>query len=111
MRVAARTFTRAVWHARGARYAHSSAAASLVSDAVGRIRFESPVPSDIEISQSVEPYPIGRVAEAAGLLPEELVPYGDVKAKVGLSTGGRSTVCHLGVVYEKRFSCPARVVW
>src|SRR6516164_1953797 len=43
------------------------------------------VPSDIEIAQSVAPIPIDRIAEAAGILPEELELYGKTKAKVHLS--------------------------
>ena len=43
------------------------------------------VPSDIEISRAAKPKPITAVAAAAGILPQELEPYGDVKAKVKLS--------------------------
>ncbi len=43
------------------------------------------VPSDIEISRAANPRPITEIAEAAGVLPEELELYGDVKAKVKLS--------------------------
>ena len=43
------------------------------------------VPSDIEISRAATPKPITEIAEKAGILPEELEPYGDVKAKVRLS--------------------------
>jgi len=43
------------------------------------------VPSDIEISRAATPQPITQVAAKAGILPEELEPYGDVKAKVKLS--------------------------
>jgi methylenetetrahydrofolate dehydrogenase (NADP+)/methenyltetrahydrofolate cyclohydrolase/formyltetrahydrofolate synthetase/formate--tetrahydrofolate ligase len=42
------------------------------------------VPSDIEISQAAKPLPITEIARRAGILPEELEPYGDVKAKVKL---------------------------
>jgi len=42
------------------------------------------VPSDIEISQAAAPLPIGEVAWRAGILPEELEPYGSSKAKVSL---------------------------
>ena len=42
------------------------------------------VPSDIEISRAAKPIPITEVAAAAGILPEELEPYGSVKAKVRL---------------------------
>ncbi len=43
------------------------------------------VPSDIEISRAASPKHISEVAAAAGILPEELELYGDVKAKVKLS--------------------------
>ncbi|RPI62489.1 MAG: formate--tetrahydrofolate ligase [Planctomycetaceae bacterium] len=43
------------------------------------------VPSDIEISRTATPLPITEVAACAGILPSELEPYGDVKAKVKLS--------------------------
>jgi methylenetetrahydrofolate dehydrogenase (NADP+)/methenyltetrahydrofolate cyclohydrolase/formyltetrahydrofolate synthetase/formate--tetrahydrofolate ligase len=43
-----------------------------------------PVPSDIEISRAATPRPITQVAAEAGILPAELEPYGDVKAKVKL---------------------------
>ncbi len=42
------------------------------------------VPSDIEISRAATPKPITEIAAKAGILPEELEPYGDVKAKVKL---------------------------
>lgn len=44
----------------------------------------APVPSDIEISRAATPKPITEIAAAAGILPQELEPYGDVKAKVKL---------------------------
>ena len=43
------------------------------------------IPSDIDISRGVQPKPITEIARLAGILPEELEPYGDVKAKVKLS--------------------------
>mmetsp|Transcript_4788 Transcript_4788/g.16489 ORF Transcript_4788/g.16489 Transcript_4788/m.16489 type:complete len:657 (-) Transcript_4788:2109-4079(-) len=45
---------------------------------------KSPVPSDIEIAQSVTPLPITRIAEAAGLSAQHYEPYGGAKAKVKL---------------------------
>jgi methylenetetrahydrofolate dehydrogenase (NADP+)/methenyltetrahydrofolate cyclohydrolase/formyltetrahydrofolate synthetase len=45
----------------------------------------SKVPSDIEISRSATPQKITDIAAKAGILPGELEPYGDVKAKVKLS--------------------------
>ncbi len=43
------------------------------------------VPSDIDISRACKPRLIAEVAHEAGILPEELEPHGDVKAKVKLS--------------------------
>ena len=44
----------------------------------------SKVPSDMAISRAAKPMPITEVARRAGILPQELEPYGDVKAKVKL---------------------------
>lgn len=41
-----------------------------------------PVPSDIEVAQEAELYPITRVAKDAGILDKELIPYGKYMAKV-----------------------------
>jgi methylenetetrahydrofolate dehydrogenase (NADP+)/methenyltetrahydrofolate cyclohydrolase/formyltetrahydrofolate synthetase len=46
---------------------------------------QNPVPSDIEIAQSIKPQHISHIAKNLGLLPEELELYGDNKAKVKLS--------------------------
>lgn len=48
-----------------------------------------PVSSDIEIAQSVPIQPIAAIAAAAGILPDELEPYGSTKAKVLLSVRDR----------------------
>lgn len=48
-----------------------------------------PVPSDIEIAQSVEIQPITEIAKAAGILSEELEPYGSTKGKVSLAARTR----------------------
>lgn len=45
----------------------------------------SKVPSDIDISRASTPKKITEIAEIAGIAPEFLEPYGDVKAKVKLS--------------------------
>jgi len=42
-------------------------------------------PSDIDIAQAATPVPIDRIAAEAGILPEELEPYGRTKVKVHLS--------------------------
>ena len=45
---------------------------------------KTPVPSDIDIAQSVDPLPIKDVAQSLGLLEHELDLYGKYKAKVHL---------------------------
>ncbi|KXZ51232.1 hypothetical protein GPECTOR_13g719 [Gonium pectorale] len=50
---------------------------------------KQPVPSDIDIAQSVQPVHIANIAEAVGLLPEEFDLYGTHKAKVKLSVRDR----------------------
>eukprot|EP00640_Fibrocapsa_japonica_P000601 CAMPEP_0113953164 /NCGR_PEP_ID=MMETSP1339-20121228/90823_1 /TAXON_ID=94617 /ORGANISM="Fibrocapsa japonica" /LENGTH=638 /DNA_ID=CAMNT_0000961877 /DNA_START=26 /DNA_END=1942 /DNA_ORIENTATION=+ /assembly_acc=CAM_ASM_000762 len=54
-----------------------------------REQLRDPVPSDIEISQSVEPTVITDIAEAAGILSGELEMYGKYKAKVSLDVVDR----------------------
>lgn len=44
-----------------------------------------PVPSDIEISQSVQPKHVGILAKELGIKEEEFDFYGKYKAKVNLS--------------------------
>ena len=48
-----------------------------------------PVPSDLDIAQSTEPLPITQIAEEAGILREELIQYGNTKAKVKLEVRDR----------------------
>eukprot|EP00297_Palpitomonas_bilix_P004383 CAMPEP_0113914352 /NCGR_PEP_ID=MMETSP0780_2-20120614/30314_1 /TAXON_ID=652834 /ORGANISM="Palpitomonas bilix" /LENGTH=693 /DNA_ID=CAMNT_0000912171 /DNA_START=48 /DNA_END=2129 /DNA_ORIENTATION=- /assembly_acc=CAM_ASM_000599 len=48
-----------------------------------------PVPSDIEIAQSLKPLPIMEVAKAVGIEESEVEPYGFDKAKVRLSVRDR----------------------
>ncbi|CAK4078019.1 unnamed protein product [Aphanomyces euteiches] len=48
-----------------------------------------PVPSDIEVSDSITPAHIGDIAKASGLLEDELVYFGKTKAKVQLSVRDR----------------------
>ncbi len=43
------------------------------------------IPSDIEIAQNADIYPINHIADRAGILESELEPYGIYKAKVNLS--------------------------
>jgi formyltetrahydrofolate synthetase len=54
-----------------------------------KIVFQDPVPSDIEVSQSIEPAPIGLIGDEIGLLAEEVLLYGTNKAKVSLSVRDR----------------------
>ena len=49
----------------------------------------SPVPSDIDIAQAVDPLPITDIAADIGLELDELVSYGQHKAKVKLSVRER----------------------
>ena len=60
-----------------------------IAGARARVAYATPVPSDIAISQSLTPLPISAVAADAGILPEELQPYGEDKAKVRLSVRDR----------------------
>ena len=46
------------------------------------LQCKTPVPSDIEVSQSITPVHIGEIAAEIGILPEELELYGTHKAKV-----------------------------
>lgn len=48
-----------------------------------------PVPTDIEVSQSIAPVDINLVAEAAGALPHEYDLYGRTKAKISLAVRER----------------------
>jgi formyltetrahydrofolate synthetase len=54
-----------------------------------KVVFRQPVPSDIEISQSIQPAPISDIAAALGLQSDEVLPYGASKAKVSLSVRDR----------------------
>lgn len=47
------------------------------------------LPSNIEIAQAAKLRPIREIADEAGILPEELVPYGSDKAKVELAVLSR----------------------
>lgn len=55
-----------------------------MSSTIRHLQCKVPVPSDLEIAQSVKPLPIGLIAEAIGVLPEELSAYGTTRAKVKL---------------------------
>jgi len=49
------------------------------------IEFKDPVPSDIEVSQSVTPFEIKEIAERSGIKAQELDLHGSYKGKVKLS--------------------------
>eukprot|EP00600_Ochromonadales_sp_CCMP1393_P009483 CAMPEP_0174971452 /NCGR_PEP_ID=MMETSP0004_2-20121128/10007_1 /TAXON_ID=420556 /ORGANISM="Ochromonas sp., Strain CCMP1393" /LENGTH=637 /DNA_ID=CAMNT_0016221417 /DNA_START=9 /DNA_END=1922 /DNA_ORIENTATION=+ len=51
--------------------------------------FRTPVPSDIEVSQSITPAPIGSIVEAVGVAPSEYDLYGSCKCKVSLDVRER----------------------
>jgi formate--tetrahydrofolate ligase len=53
------------------------------------VEFKEPVPSDIDVSQSIVPLHISEVAAKMGCLPEEVDLYGSVKAKINLSVRDR----------------------
>jgi formyltetrahydrofolate synthetase len=61
----------------------------MISTAKKLEELKRPVPSDIEIAQAAEPQRIEVIAEAAGILPDELEPYGHYKAKVSLDVRER----------------------
>lgn len=54
-----------------------------------RIIFKNPVPSDIEVSQSITPLHIEKIAEQLGLQADEYDFYGKLKAKLSLSIRDR----------------------
>ncbi|PKI85175.1 hypothetical protein MVES1_000939 [Malassezia vespertilionis] len=49
------------------------------------LHFQRPVPTDIEVARAQTPKKIGDLSAEIGLLPSEVEPYGDAKAKVSLS--------------------------
>ena len=54
-----------------------------------KLTLKTPVPSDIEIAQSIEPLPIAEIAKSVGLLPDEIELYGKYKAKVHIDVRNR----------------------
>eukprot|EP01087_Luapelamoeba_hula_P000601 TRINITY_DN10450_c0_g2_i1.p1 TRINITY_DN10450_c0_g2~~TRINITY_DN10450_c0_g2_i1.p1 ORF type:complete len:637 (+),score=130.28 TRINITY_DN10450_c0_g2_i1:18-1928(+) len=50
-----------------------------------KLEFKTPVPSDIEVAQSVKPVPIVEIARRLGIQEEELDLYGRFKGKVNLN--------------------------
>ena len=71
------------------RRAVMSASSVVVAAARDRVKYAAAVPSDIAISQSLQPLPISDIAVDAGILPHELDLYGSTKAKVHLSVRDR----------------------
>lgn len=65
--------------------AHAGGFHELVNRAAARVAYARPVPSDITISQSVEPVKITEIAEAAGIRADELEAHGSNMAKVSLA--------------------------
>ena len=61
----------------------------MISTATKLEELKRPVPRDIDIAQAAEPQRIEAIAEAAGILPDELEPYGHYKAKVSLDIRDR----------------------
>lgn len=53
-----------------------------VPGAMGKLDFKDPVPSDIDIAQSVAPAPISEIAQKLQISAEDFEPHGTTKAKV-----------------------------
>lgn len=53
------------------------------------LNFINPIPSDIDVSQSIKPEKISVVAENIGVRPDEIFLYGNVKAKISLDVKER----------------------
>lgn len=60
-----------------------------MSSFASKVVFKNPVPSDIDVSQSITPAPIDLIAEAAGLHKDEYFLYGKNKCKVSLAVRDR----------------------
>ena len=59
--------------------------------------------SDIEIARSVTPLHINQVAEKAGIMQDELIAWGDYKAKVDLSIFARIKQRRMGFEMNVKF--------
>jgi len=57
--------------------------------ATNRLVCKNPVPSDLDVAQSVNPFHIEEIAADSGINKEELILYGETKAKVKLSIRDR----------------------
>ena len=51
---------------------------------MSKIKRQFPVPSDLDIAQAAEVYPIKEIADQLGLEDEDLIQFGQYKAKVHL---------------------------
>ncbi len=70
--------------------AHATSVATMaVLSTTRKIAAHTPVPSDLEIAQSVTPHPIAAIADAAGINTDELEAYGTTRAKVSLAVRER----------------------
>lgn len=49
------------------------------------------IPNDIDIAQSIEPKPISSIAKKLGIDPVDVIPFGDVRAKVHYNAIEKST--------------------
>ena len=76
----------------------------VVAKAAGRVKYVTPVPSDIAVSQSLAPLHIGEIAAGAGILESELDYYGRTKAKVSLSVRDRLAASPDGNYVVVRFA-------
>jgi hypothetical protein len=88
----------------------ATSATSLMASARDRVKYLSPVPSDINISQALTALPISAIAADAGILPEELDPYGSDKAKVHLSVRDRLKDQKDGALTGGSVSCRAELL-
>ena len=69
---------------------------------------QTEMPSSLEIAQAATLRPIGEIAAAVGLLPEEVEPYGRSKAKIDLAvldrlrdTGDGKLICVTAITPTK----------
>lgn len=52
---------------------------------MGKLDFKDPVPSDIDIAQSVTPVPISEIAQKLQISADDFEPHGTTKAKVNIN--------------------------
>ena len=78
----------------------SKAVTSLIEEARNRVVYKEKVPSDIDVSQSVEPIHISKIAADAGLNVDEVDLYGSHKAKIHLKVRERLKNVENGVYFN-----------